>query len=114
MLNLYLKNAKLIIYLLTKSIINTLVSMKHLEKDFYIITKNIHQLIQLILFIDVSYFTNINNYLNFYSLEDLRYQAKLYLKRSNNIPMATLGYKTPKKYRKMLEGNKKINSFILN
>ena len=54
------------------------------------------------------------NYLKFYSLEDLRYQAKLYLKRSNNIPMATLGYKTPNEYRKMLEENKKINSIILN
>lgn len=30
------------------------------------------------------------NYLKFYSLDDLRYQAKLYLKRSNNIPMAVL------------------------
>ena len=54
------------------------------------------------------------NYLKFYSLEDLRYQAKLYLKRSNNIPMATLGYKTPNEYRKILEENKKINSIILN
>ena len=36
------------------------------------------------------------NNLKFYSLEDLRYQAKLYLKRSNNIPMAVLNYKTPK------------------
>ena len=35
------------------------------------------------------------NYLKFYSLDDLRYQAKLYLKRSNNIPMAVLNYKTP-------------------
>ena len=52
--------------------------------------------------------------LKFYSLEDLRYQAKLYLKRSNNIPMAILGYKTPNEYRKMLEENKKINSIILN
>jgi transposase len=35
------------------------------------------------------------NYLKFYSLDDLRYQAKLYLKRSNNIPMAVLNYMTP-------------------
>lgn len=54
------------------------------------------------------------NYLKFYSLDDLRYQAKLYLKRSNNIPMATLDYKTPNEYRKILEQNKKINSIIPN
>jgi len=54
------------------------------------------------------------NYLKFYSLEDLRYQAKLYLKRSNNIPMAILGYKTSNEFRKILENNKKINSIILN
>lgn len=48
------------------------------------------------------------SYLKFYSLEDLRYQAKLYLKKSNNIPMAVLGYKTPNEYRKMLEENKKL------
>jgi len=45
------------------------------------------------------------NNLKFYSLEDLRYQAKLYLKRSNNIPMAVLNYKTPVEYRKILENN---------
>ena len=33
---------------------------------------------------------------------DLRYQAKLYLKRSNNIPMGVLNYKTPKEIRKQL------------
>ena len=43
--------------------------------------------------------------LRFYSIEDLRYQAKLYLKRSNNIPMAILNYKTPNEYRKLLEVN---------
>ena len=43
------------------------------------------------------------NYLKFYSLEDLRYQAKPYLKKSNNIPMAVLNYKTPNEYRKILE-----------
>ena len=42
------------------------------------------------------------NTLKFYSLEDLRYQAKLYLKRSNNIPMGVLNYKTPKEIRKQL------------
>ena len=48
------------------------------------------------------------NYLKFYSLDDLRYQAKLYLKRSNNIPMSVLNYKTPNEFRKMLEQNKKL------
>ena len=48
------------------------------------------------------------NYLKFYSLEDLRYQAKLYLKRSNNIPMAVLGYKTPNEFKKILENKKKL------
>lgn len=48
------------------------------------------------------------NNLKFYSLEDLRYQAKLYLKRSNNIPMSVLNYKTPNEYRQYLEQNKKI------
>lgn len=43
------------------------------------------------------------NNLSFFSLEDLRYQAKLYLKRSNNIPMSVLSYKTPNEYRKYLE-----------
>lgn len=45
------------------------------------------------------------NYLKFYSLEDLRYQAKLYLKRSNNIPMAVLNYKTPNEMKKILLNN---------
>ena len=46
------------------------------------------------------------NTLKFYSIEDLRYQAKLYLKRSNNIPMGVLNYKTPKEIRiKLFELN---------
>lgn len=45
------------------------------------------------------------NYLKFYSLEDLRYQAKLYLKRSNNIPMAVLNYKTPNEMKLLLLNN---------
>jgi len=40
--------------------------------------------------------------LKFYSLEDLREQAKRYLSRSNNIPMATLGYLTPLEMREKL------------
>ena len=41
--------------------------------------------------------------LKFYSLEDLRYQAKLYLKRSNNIPMSVPNYRTPNEQRFYLE-----------
>lgn len=41
-------------------------------------------------------------YLKFNSLEDLRKQGKKYLYRSNNIPMAVLGYKTPLEKRKQL------------
>jgi transposase len=54
------------------------------------------------------------NNLKFYSLDDLRYQAKLYLKRSNNIPMSVLNYKTPNEYRKFLEQNKKLTQLLLN
>ena len=39
----------------------------------------------------------------FYSLEDLIKQGKAYLKRANNIPMAVLGYLTPKEKRRELE-----------
>ena len=42
------------------------------------------------------------SYLTFYSLEDLRKQAKAYLKRSNNIPMQVLGYLTPIQKRNQL------------
>lgn len=41
--------------------------------------------------------------LKFYSFEDLQGQMKAYLKRSNNIPMAVLGYLTPKEKRSELE-----------
>ena len=54
------------------------------------------------------------NNLKFYSLDDLRYQAKLYLKRSNNIPMSVLNYKTPNEYRDYLEQNKKLTQLLLN
>lgn len=43
------------------------------------------------------------SYLKFYSLEDLRAQGTRYLKRSNNIPMAVLGYLTPQEKRAELE-----------
>ena len=42
------------------------------------------------------------HYLKFYSLADLRLQAKRYLYRSNNIPMATLNYLTPLEQREKL------------
>ena len=41
--------------------------------------------------------------LKFYSFEDLKKQMKAYLKRSNDIPMAVLGYLTPKEKRTELE-----------
>ncbi len=40
------------------------------------------------------------SYLKFFSLEDLIKQGKAYFKRSNNIPMAVLGYLTPKEKEK--------------
>ena len=36
-------------------------------------------------------------------IEDLRKQGAAYLKRSNRIPMAVLGYLTPKEKREELE-----------
>lgn len=42
------------------------------------------------------------NYLRFYSIDDLRKQAKEYLKRSNNIPMAILKYNTSNEIDKIL------------
>lgn len=42
-------------------------------------------------------------HLKFYSLGDLRSQAKRYLSRSNNIAMATLAYLTPIEMRKKIE-----------
>ena len=47
-------------------------------------------------------------FLKFYSYDDLLKQMKSYLKRSNNIPMSVLNYKTPNEFRKMLEQNKKL------
>lgn len=45
------------------------------------------------------------SFLKFYSIEDLRKQGARYLRRSNSIPMAVLGYLTPKEKRKRLESN---------
>ena len=52
------------------------------------------------------------NTLKFYSLEDLIKQGTQYLKRSNNIPMAVLGYLTPKEKRAELEVFGMINYAI--
>jgi transposase InsO family protein len=43
------------------------------------------------------------NYLSFYSYDDLLIQIKRYLHRSNNIPMAVLGWKSPLQKRRELE-----------
>ena len=43
------------------------------------------------------------SYLKFYSFDDLKKQGKAYLRRTNNIPMAVLGYLTPKEKRTELE-----------
>lgn len=43
------------------------------------------------------------NYLHFYSFADLQEQMKRYLRRSNNIPMAVLGWKSPNQKQTELE-----------
>lgn len=43
------------------------------------------------------------NYLHFFSYVDLIYQMKLYLKRSNNIPMQTLDWLSPIQMRNLLK-----------
>ena len=43
------------------------------------------------------------NYLSFYSFSDLQEQMKRYLRRSNGIPMAVLGWKSPNQKQKELE-----------
>lgn len=45
------------------------------------------------------------NHLKFYSFRDLQVQMKRYLYRSNNIPMATLGWKSPNQKHKELENS---------
>ena len=42
-------------------------------------------------------------FLSFYSYDDLKYQMKNYLKRSNNIPMQTLGWLTPLEMRQKIK-----------
>lgn len=42
------------------------------------------------------------NHLSFYSYDDLQKQMKSYLRRSNDIPMAVLGWKSPKEKRSEL------------
>lgn len=46
------------------------------------------------------------NFLSFYSYDDLLKQMKSYLKRSNNIPMQILNWKTPLEKRQELEQKK--------
>ena len=43
------------------------------------------------------------NHMRFYSYADLQKQMRLYLRRSNHIPMAVLGWKSPKQKRYELE-----------
>lgn len=43
------------------------------------------------------------NHLSFYSFQDLQLQMKRYLRRSNQIPMSVLGWKSPVEKRKELE-----------
>lgn len=43
------------------------------------------------------------NHLKFYSFNDLQLQMKRYLYRSNNIPMAVLGWKSPSQMHRLLE-----------
>lgn len=45
------------------------------------------------------------NYLSFYSFPDLQEQMKRYLRRSNDIPMAVLGWKSPNQKQKELENS---------
>ena len=44
------------------------------------------------------------NYLSFYSFNDLQLQMKRYLRRSNNIQMSVLGWKSPKQKQRDLGG----------
>lgn len=48
------------------------------------------------------------NYLKFYSYEDLQKQMKRYLNRSNNIPMAVLGWKSPIEKRNEIISSAKV------
>jgi len=49
------------------------------------------------------------NHLSFYSLDDLNYQMKLYLKRSNNIPSSSLKWLSPLETRNKLINIKHYN-----
>ena len=51
------------------------------------------------------------NFLKFYSYNDLISQTKAYLRRSNNIPMAVLGWLTPVQKRQELMANNMVISF---
>jgi hypothetical protein len=43
------------------------------------------------------------NHLKFFSFEDLQLQLKRYLARSNKIPMAVLGWRSPSELHRQLE-----------
>ena len=49
------------------------------------------------------------NYLRFYSFSDLQTQMKRYLYRSNNIPMAVLGWESPSQVQKRKKPSAKTN-----
>lgn len=44
------------------------------------------------------------NFLSFYSFDDLKLQMYRYMRRSNDIPMAVLGWLSPREKRALLEG----------
>ena len=54
------------------------------------------------------------NYLKFYSFNDLQKQMKRYLYRSNNIPMAVLGWLSPNQMQAKLSDSEYIRLFELN
>ena len=66
-----------------------------------------HTLLSLcFLYHSLDFTQNLKNYhyLNFYSFDDLQVQMKRYLYRSNNIPMAVLGWKSPNQKQRELGG----------
>ena len=51
--------------------------------------------------------------LNFYSLDDLNYQMRAYLKRSNDIPSSSLNWLSPNEVRKNLTSIKRFNKNLI-
>ena len=99
-----------------KDSIKKLVLMKHHEKDFYFGMMNIHLQIPLTLLKDVLPIMNIN-LLKFKLIMEQNSLGikKKYLERSNKIPMAVLGYKTPlqKRHELIFSLTKKNNSILI-